>query len=255
MGLGLGLRNKFERLKSEAGILLANALSKPSKSIRSIYFHPSDMCEPDRVMLYALVRGLRPERVLEIGARWGGGARIISAALNDSGIGKAIGIDPEPQNFRPSAKDLLNRYELMTGYSPQDVPAAVAKLGGKIDLAFIDAMHTHDHVYADFNAVIPHMASGGHVLLHDTFHVGIHTAIEKVLAANPDFIDCGFLSRYPSVLPDAPVAYEGLRLIRTGTPPNHDTMRKSYRLAGGDASLSPDLINWDHYWNRVKFQR
>jgi cephalosporin hydroxylase len=252
MGLGLGLRSKFERLKSEAGILLANAFTKPSSSIKSIYFSPSDMCEPDRVMLYALVRGLRPERVLEVGARWGGGARIISAALQESGFGKAIGIDPEPKNFRPSPEDLHHRYELMAGYSPQDVPAAVAKLGGKIDFAFIDAMHTHDHVFADFNAVIPHMAAGGHVLLHDTFHVGINTAIEKVLQANPAFSDCGFLTRYPSLMDNAPVAYEGLRLIRISTPPHHDTMRASYRLMGGDASLDPELINWDHHWNRIK---
>lgn len=250
--MGFGLRNKFYAIKDEIRIRVANATAKPSDSIKSIYFYPSDMCEPDRVMLYALVRGLRPERVLEVGARWGGGARIISAALQDSGFGNAIGIDPEPQNFRPSAKDLFNRYELMTGYSPQDVPVAVAKLGGPIDLAFIDAMHTHDHVFADFNAVIPHMAPGGHVLLHDTFHIGINTAIEEVLRANPAFSDCGFLTRYPSIMPDAPVAYEGLRLIRISTPPNHDTMRKAYGLTGRDASLSPEMINWDHYWNRVK---
>lgn len=250
--MGLGLRNKFKRAKHEIGIRAANAFAKPNKNINSIYFQPSDMCEPDRVMLYALVRGLRPARVLEIGARWGGGARIISAALEDSGFGKAIGIDPEPKNFRPSAKDLFNRYELMTGYSPGAVPEAVSKLGGPIDLAFIDAMHTHDHVFADFNAVIPHMAVGGHVLLHDTFHIGINTAIETVLQSNPSFADCGFLTRYPSIIDSAPVAYEGLRLIRIGTISNHDTMRKSYGLVGKAASLSPEMINWDHHWNRIR---
>ena len=251
MGLGLGLRSKFERAKTEAGIRIANIILRPNKNIQSIYFQPSDMCEPDRVMLYALVRGLRPSRVLEIGARWGGGARIISAALEDSGFGKAIGIDPEPQNFRPSQKNLFNHYELMEGYSPGAVPSAVAKLGGPIDFAFIDAMHTHDHVFADFNAVIPHMEAGGHVLLHDAFHIGINTAIEKVLLANPAFCDCGFLTRYPSITNGTPVAYEGLRLIRVSTPPNHDTMRKSYGLMGGKISLDPALINWDHHANRL----
>jgi len=258
MGLGLGLRNKFHRMQNEMGIRWSNTFARPNifdastpERLGAIYTNPTDMCDPDRIMLYALVRGLRPARVLEIGARWGGGARIISAALEDSGFGNAVGIDPEPQAFRPKSSDLFNRYELITGYSPDAIPGAISKLGGKIDLAFIDAMHTHDHVFADFNGVVPHMADGGHVLLHDTFHVGINKAVEEVLHANPNFTDCGFLTRYPTILDDTPVAYEGLRLIRTSTPANHDTMRGAYKLAGKDASLSPDMINWDHYWNRV----
>lgn len=250
--MGLGLRSKYRFAKTEFGIRIANAFSKPNKNIRSVYINPSDMCEPDRIMLYALVRGLRPERVLEIGARWGGGARIISGALQDSGFGEAVGIDPEPQAFRPSQSALFNRYTLLAGYSPQVIPQAVSTLGGKIDLAFIDAMHTHDHVLADFNGVVPHMIVGGHVLLHDTFHVGINKAIETVLAENPQFTDCGFITRYPSIMENAPVAYEGLRLIRTGTIANQETMQSAFNLTGKNASLSSDLINWDHHWNNIK---
>jgi hypothetical protein len=33
--------------------------------------------------------------------------------------------------------------------------------------------------------------------------------------------DCGFLTRYPEIT-DAPVAYQGLRLIRAGTLDSHD---------------------------------
>jgi cephalosporin hydroxylase len=259
MGLGLGLRSKFQNARTEFEIRWSNTFSRPNifdaktpERLGAIYMKPSDMCEPDRLMLYAIVRGLRPARVLEIGVRWGGGARIISAALEDSGFGKAIGIDPEPKAFRPSAKELFHRYELLTGYSPDAIPEAVSKLGGKVDLAFIDAMHTHNHVLADFSGVAQYMDIGGHVLLHDTFHVGINKAVEEVLQANPTFTDCGFLTRYPRILADAPVAYEGLRLVRAGTPANHDTMRGAYNLTGKDASLSPEMINWDHHWNRVK---
>ena len=144
-----------------------------SERLGVIYTEPSDMCVPDRVMLYALVRGLRPERVLEIGVRWGGGARIISAALEDSGgLGQAVGIDPEPMALRARPQELFGRYDVLRGYSPEAIPEAVAKLGGLVDLAIIDAMHTHNHVSADFNGVAPYIAPGGHVLLHDTFHPG-----------------------------------------------------------------------------------
>jgi cephalosporin hydroxylase len=249
--MGFGLRNKYRAAKNEVGIRLANAFARPNKNINSVYFHPSDMCEPDRIMLYALVRGMRPERVLEIGARWGGSARIISSALEDSGFGKAIGIDPEPQAFRPTPADLFNRYTLMTGYSPEAIPGAVSKLGGKIDFAFIDAMHTHDHVLADFTGVIPHLSNGAHVLLHDTFHVGINAAIAAVLTANPSFVDCGFLTRYPYIS-DAPVAYQGLRLIRTGPVEGAALISESFTQAGRKPDASPALYNWDPHWNRIK---
>jgi cephalosporin hydroxylase len=248
--MGLGLRNKYRSAKNEVGIRLANAFAKPNKNINSVYFHPSDMCESDRIMLYALVRGMRPERVLEIGARWGGSARIISSALEDSGFGQAVGIDPEPQAFRPTPADLFNRYMLMTGYSPEAIPAAAAQLGGKIDFAFIDAMHTHDHVLADFTGVVPHLSKRSHVLLHDTFHVGINAAIMEVLSANPSFVDCGFVTRYPEI-GDAPVAYQGLRLIRTGPVEGDELISESFTRAGRVPDASPTLYNWDAHWNRI----
>lgn len=210
------------------------------------------MCEPDRVMLYALIRGFRPERVVEIGARWGGGARIIASALEDSGFGHAVGIDPAPEAFRPNQKDLYNRYKLLTGYSPGAIPEAVSLLDGPIDFVLIDAMHTHDHVLADFRGVIPHLNPGAHVLLHDAFHVGINAATTKILEENPSFFDCGFVTRYPEI-GNAPVAYQGLRLIRSGPVDAVGLIKDGFaRDNKPEPSLSPDLYNWDHYWNMVK---
>jgi cephalosporin hydroxylase len=58
-----------------------------------------------------------------------------------------------------------------------------------LDLAIIDAMHTRNHVLADFQGIAPYLAAGGHVLLHDTFHQGVDRAVTEVLAENPDFVD------------------------------------------------------------------
>jgi hypothetical protein len=204
-------------------------------------------------MLYALIRGLRPERVLEIGVRWGGGARIIAAALEDAGgTGRAIGIDPAPKLFRAPAQALFGRYTIHCGYSPDAVPEVVAKLGGPIDVAIIDAMHTHDHVLADLRGIVRHLAEGGHVLLHDTYHVGINEAVTEVMAEQPRLVDCGFLTRYPEI-DGAPVAYQGFRLLRFGTPSSREVIAHAYTRAGREAPpFTPDLWNWDHYWNRIR---
>lgn len=254
--MGLGIRNKISHVKEELGIRLQNSFGKPDlfdrrspERIGAAFLQPSDMCEADRIMLYALVRGLRPERVLEIGVRWGSGARIISAALQDAGSGRAIGIDPDTSNFRPEPAELFNRYALLEGYSPQAIPDAVKRLGGKIDFVMIDAMHTHDHVLADFSGVIPFLAPGAHVLLHDAFHTGIDAAIREVLEERAELIDCGFLTRHPHIT-DAPVAYHGLRLIRNGESNSRRIIAQHFDRA----DFSPSLFNWDHYWNRIKDQ-
>lgn len=259
MRLGLGLGAKASRLRDEAQILLSNRLWRPNlfnpksaERIGAVYWKPSDMCEPDKIMLYAIVRGFHPERVLEIGARWGSGARIISSALEDTGFGKAVGIDPETAAFRPTASDLFGRYELINGYSPEAIPLAVERLGGAIDLAFIDAMHTHDHVLADLRGVLPHIREGGHILLHDTFHAGINAAITKTIASNPSLFDCGFITRHPTINDDAPVAYQGLRLIRKGHVSGEALISQAFAEKGRTADMSPSIYNWDYYWNRVK---
>jgi hypothetical protein len=204
-------------------------------------------------MLYALVRGLRPARVLEIGVRWGGGARIIAAALEDAGgEGRAIGIDPVTDAFRCRPRDLFGRYELHQGYSPAAIAQAVARLNGPVDLAIIDALHTYDHVLADFQGVIPHLAPGAHVLLHDSFHVGIDGAASKILRDHPDFVDCGFITRHPEIKED-PVAYQGWRLIRAGTLPSNEVISRSFAMAGHrPPAFSPDLWNWDAHFNRIR---
>ena len=260
MSLGWGLRSRWAQVSNEMRTRWNNSIGRPrlyqsrtSERLGVIYSKPSDMCIADRIMLYALIRGLRPHGVLEIGVRWGGGAKIITAALEDSGgPGRAVGIDPAPETFRAKPRDLFGRYELVCGYSPKAIPDAVAKLGGPLDLVIIDAMHTHDHVLEDFRGALPHVAVGGHILLHDTFHVGINQAVNKILTEHQALVDCGFLTRYPEIR-DAPVAYQGLRLIRAGTRDSLHMIRNAYRLEGHHSpDLSGEFINWDYYWNKFK---
>ena len=182
--------------------------------IGSAFMAPSDMELIDRIMLYALVRGLRPTNVLEIGIRYGGGARIIASALADNGHGQAIGVDPAPQSFRVPVRQLHGRYVRHEGYSPEAIPDAVKKLSGKIDLVLIDALHTGDAVYADFHGALPFLSDSAHVLFHDAYHQGIAAAIDQIVGEHPDFHDLGVLTRRPQM--HYPVCYQGLRVIRKG---------------------------------------
>jgi cephalosporin hydroxylase len=249
--MGFGIRGRLSRAKTELGYRFHNFLLRPNKRLSAIYYQPSDMCEPDKIMLYAMVRGLRPKRVLEIGVRWGGGARIISTALEENGEGNAVGIDPATAAFRPKRSELFGRYRLLDGYSPAAIPDAIRLLGGNIDLCLIDAMHTHDHVFADLTGVLPHLSPGAYVLLHDTFHAGINAAIEDVMADDPSITDCGFLTRHPEI-GEAPVGYQGIRLLRVGDVGSKALIAASFADHGKVADFSPEIHNWDSYWNMTK---
>jgi predicted O-methyltransferase YrrM len=259
MKLGLGLRAKFQKARDEWLYFIKNSLGRPNlydlnspERVGCTYREPSDMCATDRLMLYALVRGLRPKLALEIGARWGGSARIIANAMEENGVGQLVGIDPEVENFRVPRHELHGRYILVKGYSPQDLPAATAKLNDRpIDFVFIDAMHIHDAVKADFLGVLPYLGDGAHVLFHDTFHQGVDQAICRVLHDNPLFVDCGFITRNPEV--GFPVSYQGLRLVRKGAVNSERLISECYeRQDKAVPPFSAQFWNYDEYYNRTK---
>ena len=133
MRLGLGLRNKVESIRQEISLFFRNTFLKPKlfnlqtpERIGCVYREPTDMFATDRIMIYALVRGLRPKHALEIGARWGGSGTIITNAMEENGVGQLVGIDPEPEQFRATKSETHGRYTLIKGYSPQAIPEAPA---------------------------------------------------------------------------------------------------------------------------------
>lgn len=251
--LKLGLRNKWHKARAELRYWAANHLGQPNifnlntpERVGAIYNQPTDMCAADRIMIYALVRGLRPKRALEIGARWGGSGRIIANAMEDNGEGKVVGIDPEPGAFRAKPKDLHNRYELIAGFSPEQTPRASAILDGPIDFVFIDALHIYDAVLADFRGVIPFLAPGAHILFHDTYHQGVNAAVVAVLKENPDFVDCGIITRHPTLVD--PMAYQGLRLVRVGSVDSLELISEAHTRAGKEKPrFSSAFWNHDEY--------
>ena len=70
--LGLGLRGRANRIAKEFHYLLRNTILRPRvfkldslERVGCIYREPSDMGVTDRLLLFALVRGLRPTHALE----------------------------------------------------------------------------------------------------------------------------------------------------------------------------------------------
>lgn len=178
---------------------------------------PSDMRPVERLLLYSMVRGLRPQRVLEIGAFKGGSAMIVARALHENGRGQAVGIDPMPQaDF--GALPLHGRYELLSGYSPAAITEAAKRAGGAFDFVIIDGLHTHHAVRDDILGVQPFLDTEATILLHDAFHYGVRKAIEHCALSIPGMMDCGLVCNTPSCetdpLIDPWITYCGLYMLR-----------------------------------------
>jgi predicted O-methyltransferase YrrM len=218
-------------------------LRQGHEDLSVVFSEPHDMSIGDRIVLYGLIRGLKPATYMEIGVRWGGSARIVAQAMEANGAGRAVGLDPDLSNFRPRPRELFGRFTLVQGYSPEATPQAVEKLGGKVEFLFIDAVHTHAAVLSDLSGAAEYVTPGGYILFHDAFHQGINAAVDEFLKANPEFHDLGILSRNASVM--EPVSYLGMRLIQRGLRPFADELRAVHAEAGlSEPRLSPDV--WDH---------
>lgn len=252
--MGFGVKTRLERLSARMSESVKN-LFRPrliggSEDLSVVFREPHDMPLGDRIVLYSLIRGLRPARYLEIGVRWGGSARIVSTAMEANGKGQAVGLEPNLRNFRPRPRELFGRFAGIEGFSPEDTHKAVKALGGAPDFVFIDAVHTYEAVKADLNGVVEYLAPNGTILLHDAFHQGIDQATNEFLAESPEFSDFGIISRHPTE--GSPVSYSGLRMLQRGPHDFFAELQDAHLRNGlSEPKLEPELWNYDKYANRV----
>lgn len=251
IGMGLGIKKSLVAARRRASRTVEGArqkmrpiLGRPGARVLSVYQSTTDMCDTDRIYLYALIRGIRPTSCVEIGTRWGGSARIICAALEDNGQGQLVGIDPAPGAFLAPKRALHNRFRLVEGFSPQDVPRAVEGMG-PIDFALIDGMHTYHSVCRDLEGLRPFLAQGAHVLMHDAHHVGILRAADEFLARHPESVDMGMVTRSPKFTKE--LCYQGFRLIRYGSN-LEQVIREGYARCDAPFPADPDYyLDYDRY--------
>ncbi len=108
------------------------------------------VCE-DRysIELFVLfVRGLRPKNILEIGVLLGASSAIITAALEDIGQGRIVGLEPSPDITCPE-KLFFGRHMMVDTPSPEGVEKASEIAGGLFDMIHFDSINAHDPMELD----------------------------------------------------------------------------------------------------------
>jgi predicted O-methyltransferase YrrM len=191
---------------------------------------PALLLLPERLLLYALVRGLRPRRALEIGTRFGGSAAIVCAALDDlhqespDHDGRLVCVDAAPDIPAALWTTIAHRTSVVRGHSPAVLPEARAVAAGEFDFIFVDGDHRADGVTHDLAGVLAVAAPGATILCHDACHADVAAGIDEAIRRHPtSLIDGGLISTLataPSRRQDGTTEHwGGLRLLRRAEAP------------------------------------
>lgn len=185
-------------------------------SFNAIYNSSSWMEYCERVLLYSLVYGVRPKRVLEIGTFLGGSALIIAAALDDIGDGIMVCVDPNPRLPQENIDRIQHRATIVAAPSPEGLHKAMQIAGDKFDFALIDGDHSYEGVVRDIEGTLPVVLPNSYLLFHDAHNEPVRRGINDMLAKyKRDLQDCGMMSTFANPDKDNPgVLWGGIRVLR-----------------------------------------
>ena len=167
---------------------------KPPKHLLDIFDAPAEQTLSERILIYGLVMGLRPQRCLEIGTHFGGSAVVIAAALDDIGRGKLHCLDPNPLIDEMTFQKIGHRAKIIRGNSPDDLIDVRNQAGGHFDFVLIDGDHSYEGVSSDIDGMMNVVGNGTCILFHDARNDEIRHAIDDSLVRFSDrLIDWGLI--------------------------------------------------------------
>jgi predicted O-methyltransferase YrrM len=127
----------------------------------------------DALVLYAMIRHLRPKRIIEAGSGYSSGVILDTSELFFENSIECTFIEPHPELLKSLMKDGdLQRAELIQARL-QDVPLEKFQHLEAGDIVFVDSSHV-SKVDSDVNyclfKLLPQLKSGVYVHFHDVFY-------------------------------------------------------------------------------------
>lgn len=183
------------------------------KELGEVVTTHAELLDEEKMMLYSLVRGLKPSLALEIGVFQGGSSKIILDAMEENEQGELWSIDPAPQVV--TSGNPMGRWHLLTVGSPRGIHQVINQTAGDINFAFIDGDHSQAAVETDIKTLLPYLSGEAWLLFHDACNPEVQRAIDIQLAWNRyNLDDCGLVCKTGVYLPHMNAEYYGLRLLR-----------------------------------------
>ncbi len=111
----------------------------------------------------------RPQLIVEFGTAFGISAMYWAAGLDQAGTGRLLTFEPNEVWYSIAAKhlrDFSSRIDPIFGTFEEHIDDRMTP-GEKIDIAFVDAIHTSTFVTAQVELLVARLAPGGIVVLDD----------------------------------------------------------------------------------------
>ena len=146
---------------------------------------PSDdsTSEGEKMILYSLIRELKPEVVIETGTHRGLTSVYLAQALLDNNKGSLYTCDPNDEwgqngNFRKFPE--FNT--IITFFNQMGKEMLKHFRDGKIDFAFIDGFHGKHDVIPEIKALLPKLSENAVVVFHDCWPLNESDGVNEACA-------------------------------------------------------------------------
>lgn len=157
-----------------------------------------------RALMYATIRNVKPDDVVEIGTYQGGTAEVLARALQANGHGMLHTVSPfDVERFGPVFAQWPEQIRGHATYHPIDSMAFFIRMGEQhIDpgVVFIDGNHDFEFAAFDIWSAARRLISGGFIFVDNVSQAGPYRAVVEFLAARPAWRSCGLVpgTRNPS---------------------------------------------------------
>jgi hypothetical protein len=165
------------------------------------------MSARSQALIYALIRNLKPEHVIEIGTYHTGTSEAICRALHANGSGMLHTTDPfcgqivigTLRQWPAELREHIRFYALnsMAFYAKMAMLPAVCPL-----LAFIDGNHDRQYAAFDIESAANIVGPGGFIVVDNMVQAGPYLAASDFLATHPGWTECALAEcRYDPAKP------------------------------------------------------
>jgi predicted O-methyltransferase YrrM len=150
-------------------------------------------------LIYALVRNVRPQHVVEIGTYNGGTSEVICRALQENGFGilHTVGlfdyerVVPIFKSWPPDLRQHLQFYPM----SSMEFYYELSARRIRPEIAFIDGDHSYEAVLYDIQSLAKSLERRGFLILDNVSQAGPYYAAMDFLQRDPDWMRC--MARHP----------------------------------------------------------